>query len=113
MLIFHGDQADEEAYQEMSPEDVQAMIGKWNVWIGGIAEQGKFLDTNALLPAGKVLSGNGSVVTDGPFTEGKEIVGGYLTLTAENFEEAIALAQGCPIFETGGTVEVRQIQIFE
>ena len=113
MLIFHGQQADEQAFQEMSPDEVQAVIEKWNQWIGGIAEQGKFIDTNALLPTGKLVTDGGKVVTDGPYTEGKEIVGGYLLLSADNFDEAITLAQGCPYFDTGGKVEVRQIQSFE
>ncbi|WP_332369613.1 YciI family protein [Spirosoma telluris] len=52
-------------------------------------------------------------MTDGPFTEGKEIVGGYLILTAANVDEAVDLAQGCPLFETDGTVEVRPIINFE
>lgn len=113
MLIFHGQQMDEQAFQELSPDDFQAEIQKWNEWIGKIAAQGKMIDTQALLPAGKVLTSDGKVVTDGPYTEGKEIVGGYMLLTADSFDEAITLAQGCPHFDTGGTVEVRQIQKFE
>jgi hypothetical protein len=112
MLIFHGQQMDEQMFQELSPEDFQAEIEKWNTWIGGIAGQGKLVGTEGLLPAGKVLTEGGKMVTDGPYTEGKEIVGGYMVLTADTFDEAIALSQGCPIFETGGKVEVRQIQKF-
>ncbi|RRB07217.1 YciI family protein [Larkinella rosea] len=112
MLIFHGQQAGEQMFQELSPEDFQAEIEKWNTWIGGIAAQGKLIGTEGLLPEGKVLSNGGTVVTDGPYTEGKEIVGGYMIFTADTFDEAIALSKGCPIFETGGKVEVRQIQNF-
>jgi hypothetical protein len=113
MLIFHGPQMDEAAFQDLSPEDFQAEIEKWNIWIGGIAAQGKIIATEALLPAGKMLTNGGKVVTDGPFTEGKEIIGGFMLLTADTFEEAVELAQGCPMFETGGKVEVRQVQKFE
>ncbi|GAB3325531.1 YciI family protein [Larkinella ripae] len=113
MLIFHSEQADEEAYQNMSADDFQTVIGKWDAWIGGLAAQGKMLGTEALLPAGKLMTDGGKTVTDGPYTEGKEIVGGYMLLAANSFDEAVALAQGCPHFDTGGKVEVRQIQVFE
>ncbi|GAB3902919.1 YciI family protein [Larkinella knui] len=112
MLIFHGQRMDETMFQALSPEDFQAEIEKWNTWIGGIAAQGKLVGTEGLLPEGKVLTGGGKVVTDGPYTEGKEIVGGYMVFNADSFDEAISLAQGCPMFDTGGKVEVRQIQKF-
>jgi len=102
----------EDAFANLSPEDIQAEIQKWNNWIGGIAAQGRLIATEALHPTGKTVSGSSHVVTDGPFTEGKEIVGGFLLLTAESIEEAVELSKGCPIFESEGRVEVRQIQNF-
>ena len=60
---------------------------------------------------GKVLSDRkGRTVTDGPFVEGKEEVGGYLIVSAKDINEAVELARGCPILENNGTVEVRPIQ---
>lgn len=113
MLIFHGATADEEAYQRMSPEAMQAELQKWNAWIGGIAAQGRFGASDALQPTGRTLRGAGRVVSDGPYTEGKEIVGGYMLLSAASLDEAAEMAHGCPIFETGGSVEVRPIHVFE
>lgn len=107
MLLFHYSQ--EVAFAQQSPEEIQAEIQKWNNWIGGIAAQGKMVGTDALMPMGKIMSKNGQVVTDGPYTEGKEIVGGYTIVTAANIDEAVELAKGCPIFESDGTVEVRPI----
>jgi hypothetical protein len=113
MLVFHSPQTQEAAFMEMSPQAVQAEIQKWNVWIGGIAEQGKFIGTDALAPVGKTMTKGGQVVTDGPFTEGKEIVGGYMLLNAKDIDEAVELSKGCPLFDSNGTVEVRPIIKFE
>jgi len=63
-----------------------------------------------LLPGGKLLSGTGcKVVTDGPYTEGKEVVGGYLIVNAKDMDEAVSIAKACPDFDLGGTVQVRQV----
>ncbi len=108
MLIFHGD---DEIYRQMSPEAMQTDIQKWNQWIGGIAGQGRLTGGDALLPTGRTLRGTGRVVSDGPYTEGKEIVSGYLIVSASSLDEAVEMAQGCPNFDTGGTVEVRPVQV--
>ena len=112
MLLFRSGVPAEDAFQNLSPEDMQAEIQKWNEWIGGIAAQGKLVSSEALYPTGKVVNGSKHLITDGPFVESKEIVGGYLILHAAGLEEAIEAAKGCPIFENEGRVEVRQIQDF-
>jgi hypothetical protein len=77
--------------------------------MGQLAQEGKLHSPGAPLQnAGKVVA-KGSVVTDGPFTEGKEIVGGYLIVKAKDINEAASISKGCPIFEVGGTVEIREI----
>ncbi|WP_080057723.1 YciI family protein [Spirosoma aerolatum] len=113
MLVFHSPYSQETALMDMSPEAMQAEIQKWNTWIGGIAAQGKLIGTDALAPIGKTMTKGGQVITDGPFTEGKEIVGGYMLLTAASLDEAVELAKGCPMFDSEGTVEVRPIINFE
>jgi hypothetical protein len=95
-------------YQQLSPEQVQESIQHWQNWIGGIAAQGKFVSTNQLGYQGKTVK-PGNLVTDGPYAEIKEIVGGYIIVQAENIDEAVQMAQGCPILEAGGHVEVRDI----
>lgn len=112
MLLFRNQANVEEIYANMSPEEMQAELGKWNAWIGGIAAQGKFEGSEALQPSGKIVTGSKRVVTDGPFVESKELVSGYLLLKAESMEEAIELSQGCPIYDHEGIVEVRQIQVY-
>lgn len=113
MLIFHSPYSQETAFVQQSPEEIQAEIQKWNQWIGGIAAQGKILSTEALLPFGKVMSKGGQLVTDGPFTEGKEIVGGYALVSVDSIDEATELAKDCPIFDAEGSVEIRQIMKFD
>jgi hypothetical protein len=81
-------------------------------WLAGIAAQNKLADKgNTLLPytgsASIVQADN--VVTDGPYTEIKEFVTGYIVVRTENIEEAIAIAKANPIFKVGGSIEVREI----
>jgi len=87
-------------------EQVNASIPQWDSWKAGIAAQGKFVSIRRLGYTGKVLSISG-VITDGPFVEIKEQLGGFMIVRAENMDEVITLAHGCPIFDLGGNVEIR------
>ena len=104
-MFVYRDKADDQP--EFSPEEMQAQMQKWGVWFTQLGD--KLVDGgDALLPTGKVLSGNGTV-TDGPFIEAKELVGGFSILQADSLDAAIELARGCPISEHGGTIEVREM----
>jgi hypothetical protein len=92
-----------------SPEEMQAIMKQWMDWIGGIAAQNKLIDRgNRLHGAGKVVK-PGNVITDGPYTEIKELIGGYTLVKAASLEEATEMAKDCPILTVGGNVEVREI----
>lgn len=92
-----------------SPEEMQASMKLWMDWLGGIAAQNKLADHgNPLQPSGKVLHPN-NVVTDGPYSEIKESIGGYSIVKAASLDEAIELAKGCPVLAVGGNVEVREV----
>ena len=94
-----------------SPEELQALTKKWMDWVGGIAAQNKLSDRgSSLASGGKVVRPN-NVVTDGPYTEIKELIGGYTIVKADSIDEAVELASGCPIFSYGGNVEVREINV--
>ncbi len=94
---------------DRSPEEMQATMKLWMDWIGGIAAQNKLVDKgSSLAGGGKVVRPN-NVVTDGPYTEIKELIGGFSIVKADSMEEAAELSKGCPIFATGGNVEVREI----
>ncbi len=87
-------------------EDIQK---KWNDWIGGIAAQGKIAGNGLhLTSVGSVLK-PGGVVTDGPFVEIREILGGFIVVKADTMDDAITLAHGCPAIDAGGSVEIRTI----
>lgn len=94
---------------EASPDQLQAMMKEWQDWMGGLAAQNKLVDKgNRLNGEGSVVKPN-KVVTDGPYVEVKEAVGGYSIIKAKDLKEASELAKGCPILASGGTVEVRAI----
>ncbi len=108
ILLFRGGEG---KTVQQSPEKWQAHMQKWMEWMGGLQKEGKFLGAQPLNEEGKVIKGTKKVVTDGPFMEGKEIVGGYLVCKADNYNEAVAIANGCPILEfDNGIVEVREIK---
>lgn len=96
--------------QEPSPQEMQASVKQWQDWIGGIAAQGKFVSTNRLGFEGKTVKA-GNIITDGPYAEVKEIVGGNVVVKAASIEEATEMAKGCPILQYGGHVEVRDVML--
>ena len=92
----------------ISPEVMQAHMQKWQDWMRQLSQEGKMKAGLPLTIDGKVLRSS-SVVTDGPFAEGKEIIGGYLIVQAADLAEATEIAKSCPIFLYEGSVEVRKI----
>ncbi len=92
-----------------SPQIMQESMLKWKTWIDSIAANGKYITGQPLLPDGKVVSGKRTKITDGPFAEGKEIVGGYFLIRAESMEDAVEISKGCPGFEFDGSVEIREV----
>lgn len=110
MMLFHSEPNPD---FNPTPEQIQEEVKAWHDWMGGIGAQGKLKNPgDALGFVGKTMHADGSI-TDGPYAELKEIVGGYIVVSAENVEEAIALGEGCPVLKSGGKVEVRDIMIFE
>ncbi len=104
LLIFQGGKA-----RELGADAMQSHMGNWMAWRQKVVSDGHFIAGDRLQPGGKLLSGKNKSVTDGPFTEGKEIVGGYFLINAKDMDEAIAIAQGCPIYDVEGSVQVRQV----
>jgi hypothetical protein len=90
-------------------EQVQEAMTRWKAWMEQLGQQGKMIPGHRLTSKGKVLTGKRKEMTDGPYTEGKEIVGGYMILLANSLDEATEIANDCPIFYYDGIVEVREI----
>lgn len=108
MLIFAG------ATQQynFSPEQAQQHMQKWFSWIEELKAKKIYVAGEALLPGGKMVKGPKALVTDGPFAESKELVGGFLIVKANTLEEATEIAKGSPDLPLEGSVEVREVMKF-
>jgi hypothetical protein len=93
-----------------SPQDAQAVMQQWMTWLQDLAKRGHIKDQGQPLePTGKVVRGKEKSVTDGPYAEVKDLVGGFSIVLAKDLDEAAELSKGCPVFDGGGSVEVRLV----
>jgi hypothetical protein len=93
-----------------SPERMQQQMQKWMAWFKELGDQGHVKDLgHPLERAGKLVKGKQKTITDGPFAEAKDVIGGYTLIEARDLEQAVELSKGCPIFEVEGGVEVRPV----
>jgi hypothetical protein len=103
MRSASGGQGKQEA---ASPAQMQEMFASFNAWREKFKDQ--IVDIGAKLKSGgKILTTAG--VTDGPFVESKEIIGGYMVVSADNYEGAIEVAKGSPGYRPGASLEIREI----
>ena len=100
---------------EPSPEEMQQTMEKWFTWIGRMRAAGIYKGGHPLDDGGRTIRGTSKVVTDGPFAESKEIVGGYMLVQVKDVDEAVSWAKQCPALEDprGSRVEVRPIHHIE
>lgn len=110
MMIFVG--AD---YTDLglSPEELQSRMGKWFAWGNKMEQAGILRGGEALTPQIRRITGQERTVTDISSAEVKEIVGGYYTVAAKDFDEVEKIAQDFPDYDLGGTVEIREIMVFD
>jgi hypothetical protein len=107
MYIFRSDPS---GIKTMSPEEMQQVMQHWMSWKdsleqgGHIKQLGERLDWN-----GKVLRGNGRALTDGPYIEVKDCIQGFMYVEGKDVNQAVELAEGCPLLEGGGSVEIRPL----
>ena len=110
MLLFRGS----DVYQPgQSPEAFQALKQKLLHWVGELSEKGVHVASEPLQPTGKQVSGAKKTVTDGPFGEARQIIGGCTIVQARDMNEVVEIAKGCPILESNATIEIRPIQKVE
>ena len=100
----------ENANGKVSPEQMQQWMKQQMDWVAGIAVQNKFVSGTGLLFEDAKVVNHQKMITNGPFGDIKETLGGYVIVKAESAEEAAEFAKGTPILMgEGNTVEVRQI----
>jgi hypothetical protein len=114
MLLIYGDES--QFTPPSTPEDSRAMLEPWETYGQWLTDQGMMKAGDALQPtatATSVRNQNGeAMVTDGPFAETKEQLGGYYLIDAEGLDQALEAAKRCPGTQFG-TVEVRPVQVFD
>lgn len=112
MLFLYEDPA---AFQELSPEEMQAVIRRYHDWRNGLEEAGR------LVASDKLKDGEGRVVRrddgrvrilDGPYSETKEVIGGFFAIEAESYEQAVEVCDGCPHLDYG-TIEIRETEVIQ
>lgn len=109
MLFLHEDQGQ---FDDRSQDEMMRIIEEYGAWAAKMREEGRFAGGEKLTEdAGRVLRNRGGkiVVTDGPYAESKEVVGGYFAIKAKDYAEACQIAEACPHLKYGGRVEVRQV----
>ena len=101
------------SFGNLSPSEMQAIIARYQAWSAGLAAAGKLAGSHKLRDgAGRVMqrAGGKVVVTDGPFAEGKEVIGGLFVIEADSYDEAVTIANGCPHLDFG-SIEVREVEV--
>lgn len=107
ILLFRGGNTHISTANSKAAMDV---IQTWDDWMQGLAQKGILAGGDALQVSGKKVSGTRKVVSDGPYAEGNEMLGGYLIVNAKDINDAVEISKGCPILNEDGSVEVRPIQ---
>jgi hypothetical protein len=102
LYLFRGGDTTPSAAQR------EAQMQKWVAWIRDLEARGHLKDRGKALRAGGRVVRSKKPVTDGPYSE-KDLVVGYLMVQATDLDQATTLSAGCPILDTGGSVEARPI----
>ena len=107
LLLLHADPTE---FAKMPAEEKQKWMGKYRAWGNQAREAGILVGSNKLVDdGGKIIRGQ-KPATDGPYSETKEVLGGYYMIEARSYEEALRCCKDHPHLEWGGTIEVRQIE---
>lgn len=105
LLLFRGTNW----HRELSAKEIQEIMGRTNAWFESLAREGVYKAAQPLEEEGRHVAFKGGSIADGPFTESKESVGGYLLIEADDLESAVAIAKKNPMIPYGLTVEVRPV----
>ena len=111
MLLLHDDPT---TFAALSPAQIQAIIEKYVLWGNRLRQAGIITESAKLTDEpGRIMRGRGSDIriTDGPYSETKEVLGGYYTIVADSYHHAAERAADCPHLEYGGTIEIREVDV--
>jgi hypothetical protein len=99
-------------YEQLAPEEKAQQMQRWQVWLGEGFQKGWLVDGGDGLKKERRVVNAKQLVTDGPFVESKEIVGGFSIVQADTIDAAAEIAKGCPVLRLGGSVEVGPLEGF-
>lgn len=107
LYLYRGGMAPD---QQPTPEQMQQQMQKWVGWMKDLEGKGHMVNPgHPLESGGKTVRGREKTVTDGPYAEAKDLVGGFTLVEARDLAHAVELSRGCPVLLVGGSVEVRPI----
>jgi len=109
MMIFQGG---DYITSQLSPDEIQQRMQKWFAWVEDLKQKELYVSGEPLTADAKKVSGVNQVVTDGPFVDAKELVGGFFVVKANDWDHAVSLTNGFPDYDLGGAVEVREVMIY-
>lgn len=111
MLLLHDNPA---SFRNVSPDEMQKIVEKYIAWGKKLREAGIIQSSDKLTdePGRVMRRTDGQVrVTDGPYSESKEVLGGYYIIEAASYDNAVEHARSCPHLDYGGTIEVREVEV--
>jgi len=109
MLLLHQSPS---KFQDLAPEDIQQIITRYTAWRSELVRQNKLRSGEKLTNDGGRrlrIQGDQVSVTEGPYSEAAEVLGGYFTIEAANYDEAVAIARTCPHLAGTQWIEIRQV----
>lgn len=112
LVMLYDDQDAMAMWEALTPEEIERIMGEYGEWHDRLSARGLLVAGDKLVDGtGRVLRGKGDAlrIADGPFSEAKEVVGGYFVLEAADLDAAAELARDCPHLEYGGMISIREI----
>lgn len=109
LLLLYGDPT---RWQAIPPGERQAAFAKYMEWSNVARQKGFVVGANKLVDdVGKVVRGSKATAIDGPYSETKEVLGGYYLIEADSYDEAVRLSLDHPHLQYDGTIEVRRVEV--